>query len=251
MNIVVNGLLTNYHRTGSGKTIVLLHGWGDSLETFSDLQARLTSEYDVITLDLPGFGKTQAPEEVWGLTNYAHFVAEALKKLGVKDVYAYVAHSNGASVAIRGLGQGILSAEKVVLLGAAGIRNRQLGKRLVLKIVAKTGKVATFWLPISTRKKLQKALYGAVGSDMLVAPHLQETFKRTVREDVQADAQKIAIPTLLIYGEKDRATPVLYGQIYHEIIDGSRLETIGSAGHFVHQDNPVEVAKMLKEFLNA
>ena len=84
----------------------------------------------------------------------------------------------------------------------------------------------------------------------MVAPHLQETFKRTVREDVQSDAQKLSVPTLLIYGENDRATPVLYGQIYHQIIDGSRLEIVGQAEHFVHQDNPAVVARLLGEFLD-
>lgn len=84
---------------------------------------------------------------------------------------------------------------------------------------------------------------------MLVMPQLQETFKKTVRQDVQVDAAQILEPTLLIYGEKDRATPPLFGEIYQNLINGSMLEIVGGAGHFVHHDKPKEVNLLVEEFL--
>lgn len=250
MQVVVDSLLTNYQRSGSqSKTILLLHGWGDDLRTFSELEKELSKSFTVVSVDLPGFGGTQVPESVWGLEDYAQFAAAFLKKINIKSLYAVVAHSNGAAVAIYGTAKGVLQPERLVLLGAAGIRDQQKGKRLAIKVVAKTGKVATFWLPEHHRKRLQKKLYGTVGSDMLVVPQLQETFKKTVRQDVQAEAKQLMVPTLLIYGQNDKATPPMYGEIYHNLIDGSTLEIVGEAEHFVHHDQPAKVSKLIQEFL--
>lgn len=249
MQIIVDSLLTHYEQNGTGKkTALFLHGWGDDLRTFAHLQKILSKKYTTVSVDLPGFGSTQAPEKVWGLDDYAEFVASFMRKINAQPT-VIVAHSNGAALAIRGLANGALAAEKLVVLGGAGIRDRQKGKKAVLKVIAKTGKVATFWLPKRHKQKLQKALYGAAGSDMLVAPHLKETFKKTVAQDVQADAKKLSLPVLLIYGEKDRATPPLYGEIYHQIMSSSTLEIVGGAEHFVHQDQPEKVEKLIEEFL--
>lgn len=249
MQVIVDSLLTQYEQSGAGtRTILLLHGWGDDHRTFTHLQKSLSKHHKVVSLDLPGFGASQAPGSVWNLDDYAKFVNHFLQKLGLKSV-AIIAHSNGAAVAIRGLAQNELGAEKLVVLGGAGIRDRQKGKKLALKVVAKTGKVATFWLPKRHKQKLQKMLYGAAGSDMLVAPHLQETFKKTVAQDVQADAKKLTVPVLLVYGENDRATPVLYGRIFEQLISHATLEVVGGAEHFVHHDKPEQVEKLIEEFL--
>lgn len=250
MQLVVDSLLTTYQKSGKGSEIVLLlHGWGDDHRTFSQLTKELEKVYTVVSVDLPGFGGTQTPNGVWGLENYAQFVNSFLKKLSIQHLHAIVGHSNGAALAVYAEGTKVLSADRLILLSAAGIRDRQKGRRAVIKVVAKTGKVATFWLPQRHRQRLQKKLYGTVGSDMLVVPQLQETFKKTVRQDVQQEAVKIAVPTLLIYGRSDRATPPMYGELYQQLITNARLVLIDDAEHFVHHDQPTAVTKQILEFL--
>jgi len=250
MQIVVDSLLTNYMQSGEGKVILLLHGWGDDQSTFSGLMAKLSNQYELISLDLPGFGKTEPPKGVWTLDNYAGFVNAFINKLSIEHVYAIIGHSNGGALAVSGLAQGKLSADKLILLSSSGVRNSQVAKRFVIKTIAKTGKVATFWLPYGRRQALRKKLYGVVGSDMLVAPHLQETFKNTVRQDIQADAKKLNLSALLIYGDKDKVTPLSDGKILSSHIKGSKLEVISDAGHFVYQDEPDKVEAIIKEFLS-
>lgn len=249
MNVVVDKLLTNYSLSGKGKPVLLLHGWGDSARGLDGLRKRLYVDYQVLALDLPGFGGTEAPKGVWDLDDYSRFVAETLKKLKFGKPYAVIGHSNGGALAIRALSLGLVETDKLVLLAAAGVRTGNPGRRFFLKIIAKTGNVATLWLPERRRQALRKKLYGVAGSDMLVAPHLQETFKRTVRQDVQADAAAISTPTLLIYAEDDPAIPLADGEQYHSLIKGSRLETVSGAGHFVHNDQPDKVAKLIEDFL--
>ncbi len=144
MQLVVNQLLTNYSKTGRGRVVLLLHGWGDDCRTFNDLTKELSKKYTVVSLDLPGFGQTQAPQEIWNLDNYARFVGDFLAKLELSP-YAIVGHSNGGALSIRAVAQVILKPHKLVLLASSGIRDRQNLRRLGLKAVAKTGKAATFW----------------------------------------------------------------------------------------------------------
>ncbi len=249
MQVIVDGLLTAYERSGEGKTVVLLHGWGDRATGLAALRTALSRQYDVVAPDLPGFGGTQAPGAVWGLDDYARFVANFLQKLQLGQVYAFVAHSNGGAIALRGLGQGVLRADKLVLLASAGIRGEYKGRIKALRYVTKAGKVLSAPLPDGIKRKLRRKVYDTVGSDMLVAEHLQETFKKVITDDVRADARRITVPTLLIYGEQDQAAPVRYGELFHEYIDGSTLEILPGAGHFVHLDRPSEVLKAMKGFL--
>ncbi len=250
MQVVVDNLLTQYDLRGKkGPVVLLLHGWGDTLQTYDALAQQLTKYAQVVRLDLPGFGQTQAPPVVWGLQDYARFVARFLDKLSLSAAVV-VGHSNGGAVLIKALASGEVSAERLVLLASAGVRDRQNFRKKLFKVAAKVGKALTWWLPRSTRQKLQRKFYGTIGSDYLVAPHLQETFKRTVAEDIVADARTITLPTLLIYGERDTATPLdSVGMPLHQAIARSRLKVVHGANHFVHQQATVQVADLIKEFM--
>lgn len=243
--------MTNYQLLSpkKGKLVVLLHGWGDSSKGLQQLAKDLSAKHQVLTLDLPGFGATQAPKTVWNLDDYGLFVADLIKKLGLQQPYAVVGHSNGGALAIRAIAQGIIKADRLVLLAASGIRDRDSVKRIILKIIAKTGNLATIWMPERYRQALRKSLYGVAGSDALVAPHLEETFKKTVRQDVQSDARMLDLPTLLIFARNDRAVPIADGQKYKQLIRGARLEIIEDADHFLHQQKPDQVIGLVQRFL--
>ena len=250
MNVVVNGLMTNYQKTGNGKrTIVMLPGWGDTSKSFAQLADELRSVYTVLAIDLPGFGGTQAPESAWGLEDYAEFVSLWLKKIGVARVYAFVGHSHGGATAIYGIGERILRSDKLILLASAGVRNQKNIQTRLLWAGAKTAKLPLKLLPPASRQKIRAGFYKSAGSDILLLPHMEQTFRKIISQDVQLSAAKIKIPTLLIYGSKDKATPIKYGHILNRSIRGSRLE-LTSAGHFVHQDEASKVASLIKNFLS-
>jgi pimeloyl-ACP methyl ester carboxylesterase len=249
MQIVVDDLLTRYNLSGKGKLVLLLHGWGDSIQSFKNMQTSLAKKYQVLAPDLPGFGGTQAPKGVWDLDNYADFLHSLLSKLDLEQPYGVIGHSNGGALAVRSISLGQLKPQKLILLAAAGVRTNNRFKRLFLKIIAKTGNIATIWMPERYRRGLRKSLYGVAGSDMLLKPELQDTFKKTVRQDVQADAVAIATPTLLIFAADDDAIPVADGKQYRQLIKNSRLEMIADAGHFVYLDQPSKTLRLIEEFL--
>jgi pimeloyl-ACP methyl ester carboxylesterase len=249
MQVVVDSLLAHYETAGKGKLVVLLHGWGDTAAGLRPLQMALAKTHKVLALDLPGFGGTEAPKAVWDINDYAAFVAAFLQKIDAGPVAVYIGHSNGGAIAVRGLAMGILQADQLVLLASAGVRGVYKGRVKALRYITKFGKALTMPLPKPLKNKLRKKVYHTVGSDMLVAEHLQETFKKVVTDDVRADAQKLAMPALLIWGEQDDATPVWYGETFHQLIEGSTLEVLPGAGHFVHIDRPVEVVKAIEGFM--
>lgn len=249
MQVVVDNLFTNYVRFGRGKTLVLLHGWGDSAQGLSALAKALADSYEVITIDLPGFGKSESPAVAWSLVDYAIFVRHFLDKIGIENVYSVVGHSNGGAIAIKALASNIISADKLVLLASSGVRNSYSGRKGLLKFATKSGKILTRPLPLSVRQKLQKKVYKTLGSDFLVAPHLADTFKNIVSEDLQEAAKTISQPSLLIYGEQDQDTPISYAEIFYELIDTSTLVILPGAGHFVHLDRPKDVEQQIRDFL--
>lgn len=252
MQVIVNELLTNYSIQGKGsKTIVLLHGWGDNLKTFDELSSKLAQSFQIIRLDLPGFGQTQTPDKAWSLKDYALFVRSFMKKVGEHKPYAIIGHSNGGAIAIKIISADLIKPNKLILLSSSGIRSTNKTQKKMIRIIAKTGKLPVKLLPTKYQNIIKQKTYKAIGSDAFVAENLHETFKKVVSEDMLEDTAKIKIPTLLIYGSNDEATPPAYGEIYERAIAGSKLKIIPNTGHFIHHDASQVVYDEIYEFLNA
>lgn len=250
MTVVVDGLITNYEKSGSGPTVLLLHGWGDTLHTFDALVQSLESDYTVIRLDLPGFGKTDNPKETFTLQRYAEFVNHFIQKIDVKGLDVIVGHSNGGAIAIKAVSMNVLKPKKLVLLASSGIRSTYKGRKKALRLAAKTAKLPTKLMPKHLQAKLKRRAYATIGSDLFVAEHLQKTFKEVVGEDLLTSSANITTDTLLLYGTEDTATLPAYGSMFAKKIRNSQLHVIEGAGHYLHQSHASQVESYLKEFIS-
>jgi pimeloyl-ACP methyl ester carboxylesterase len=252
MQLLVDSLVTHYQVQGSGKkTVLLLHGWADTSATFDSLVTELTkhnTSYQFVVLDLPGFGKTDVPKSPWGLDDYAQYINAFCKKLKLNPE-VIVGHSNGGAIAITIAAQGVLNPQKLVLIASAGVRRRS-NRNIMLKIVSRPLKLGLTLLPATTQKRFKKHAYQVIGSDYMVAEHMQETFKRVVSTDVTAQAKTLNVPVCLIYGSDDTATPPQYGTIFKDAIGASAdLHVIPTSTHFVHQEQVYKVANIMTEFI--
>lgn len=249
MNIVVDGLLTTYSTVGSGKKVLLcLHGWGDSGKTFESLARQLSTEYQLLLPDLPGFGGSEIPEGAWELDDFANFVANFASKLDTVP-YGIIGHSNGGAIAIRALSSNKLHAQRLILLASAGIRRPNSLRNKSLSILAKPAKAALSVAPKSTQRRIKQKLYRSIGSDYMIAEHMKKTFQNVVATDVLEEARGLSLPALLIYGEEDTSTPPSFGNSFAEAIAGSKLQIIENTGHFVHQEQVYKVADFIREYL--
>jgi pimeloyl-ACP methyl ester carboxylesterase len=250
MKVIVQDLSVEYQDEGSGKTILFLHGWQDSLHSFDLLTQHFRGEsVRLVRLDLPGFGQSESPKTDWSLSDYIVFVGSFIGKLNLTpDVL--VGHSFGGRIAIRGVASKELSTDKLILISSAGIARKFSFRNLAINLLTKILALITYIPPlIFWRDRIKVKAYKIIGSDYLNAGKLKQTFLQVIKEDLRKYASQITQQTLLIWGENDIETPVLYGQIFSELIPNSHLEIIASGGHFVHKEKPVEVSVLIKKFI--
>ncbi len=249
MQAIVDNLITAYKKFGSGKKIILcLPGWGDTVEGFAAMGSLSSRKYTTVLLDLPGFGGTARPKTVWGLPEYAEFVGKFVKKTDLEP-YAIIGHSNGGAISVLASANGDVGPKKMVLLASSGVRNSTSPRKTLHKIGAKIVKLLIAILPKDTQNKIKKKAYNKIGSDYMAIDGLQDIFKKIVSYDVIADARKIKIPVLMVYGSNDFVTPLWQAEKIAKAIRSSRLEVIDNAEHFPHKDQPEKVKGLIEEFL--
>jgi len=250
MNLIIDDIDTRVEVSGGGLSLLMIHGWKDSLETFDELTKELENDYKVIRLDLPGFGGSQAPPEPWGASQYADFISKTLLKLEEPEIYAIIVHSMGARIAINALGRRAISADKLVIMAGAGIPDRTRSNKTIMATLAKSGSAVASVLPKDTQKKLRRKFYKMTGStDYLDAGAMRDTFLKLVAEDSRKYATDVHAETLLIYSSNDRFTPPEYGEQFAELIPNSKLVIVEDLGHNIHKNDPKKILSLIEEFL--
>lgn len=224
------------------KDLVFIHGWGVDSKIFEPIFYYLKSDFSIYTLDLPGFGKTPI-EKVMTLKDYAEFVYEFLNTNKIENPII-IGHSFGGAVAVKLALLYPESVSKLILVSASAIRQPRR-KMILLK------KIADFIKPMLSEKsrkyilkllKLDKTDYAQIES-----PELKETFKNIIKEDLKPYFHLIKTPTLIIWGEKDKITPLNEGEIIAKTIPNVKLEIIKNTGHFPFLEKPEEFIKLIKE----
>ena len=98
--IQVNGLRLHYTRTGgSGPPVVLAHGFSDDGLCWTPVAAALAPEYDVVMVDARGHGRSDAPEQGYGLAEQVADLAGVIGELGLRRP-AVLGHSMGGATAL-------------------------------------------------------------------------------------------------------------------------------------------------------
>lgn len=226
----------DYVDEGSGDVIVLLQGWGTTASVYKTIINMLTSKYRVIAPDFPGFGRSTEPSFPYSAEDYSDFVIAFLKKLGIKKASS-IGHSHGGRVIIELASRENLPIEidKIVLMDSAGIvTKKKLSKRIRIRIY-KILKNLLLIPPVKAmfpdalpalKKKFGSADY-ASSSEMM-----QKSMVKLVNTDYSHRLCKIKAPTLLIWGDKDDATPLAHAKIMEKEIPDSGLVVIKDGGHF-------------------
>ena len=250
-HLIVNGKDVQYAEQGTGPVTLLLHGWGTNLHTFDELvKSWNPTNNRLIAIDLPGFGDSELPTAAWDVAAYVTFVRSFLNKLEIDEPDLIIGHSLGGRIAIKGVASNVFKPNKLVLVAAAGTAKTRSLRNRVFMIIAKIGKVVMSIPPLSIFKStFRKKLYAAAGStDYLNAGNMKATFLNIVQENLTDAAKKITIPTLLVWGDQDTETPLHEAETLHQAIHGSKLHVVPHAGHFVHIEQPQEVAHHLITF---
>jgi pimeloyl-ACP methyl ester carboxylesterase len=244
----VLGLRTRYLVRGSGPPLLVLHGWGASVEAVYPIVTGLSSVVTVYTLDLPGFGQTDLPPSPWGVEDYQAFVVAFMDALAIEHP-AIVGHSNGGRIAIRMAATEPARASRLVLVDSAGIRPKRTLRWYRRVGMAKLGKYAARLLG-PPGERLRALLIGrAASADYAAAGPLRPTLVRLVNADLRSFMPAIGVPTLLVWGSEDTETPLSAAREMERLIPDAGLVVLDGAGHYSYLDQPARFARIVSHFL--
>ncbi len=241
---VINGALISYYTLGptAPKTnLIFLHGWRSDSLIWRNVIARLElPDTSIFALDLPGFGGSPLPKEPYDVTAYARIVEEFIRKLALEHIIL-IGHSFGGRIGIK-LTAHSSFIKKLILIDSGGVREGRRIKRVVERIANIVKPL--FTLPLL--RILKPRLYEMIGAgDYAATPKLRETFVRVVREDLRGDMMKINVPTAILWGEKDKETPLSAAYEIKRCIKNAELTVLLGAGHFPFVDEPEQFTETL------
>lgn len=207
MQIQIDGKKINYEVEGEGYPVVLLHGWLANLDTMKPIANILKENFKVYNIDVIGFGKSEMPEKPYSSNDFGDFLKKILENLQIEKPIL-IGHSNGGRIIINACGRKIVSPKKIVLIDSAGIKpKRKLNyyiKIYSFKLIKQISKI------LPNTEIIKERIIKKYGSDDYKnSPEvLRRTMSIIVNEDQRELLKNINVPTLLIWGENDTATPI-------------------------------------------
>ena len=253
--------------------IVLIHGTGASLHTWEGWVKALKNQRRVITFDLPGFGLTgpwsdtfngDYPHANYEGDAYARFVLDLLDTLKIERV-VLAGNSLGGEVAWRTAYIAPQRVASLVLVDAAGppfVPARiPLGFRIAR--IPLLNRVMEWLLPRGIVEKSVAAVYGDPSKvstevvDRYFELTLREGNRRALATRMQhvvpgENAERIAtlkLPTLILWGGRDRLIPPDAGTYFLQSIAGSRRIVFADLGHVPQEEGPAETVAAVRDFL--
>ncbi len=249
--VEIDGLTIFYEVTGSGAPLILMHGWGCDHTTVASIAAAAAETHTVYSLDLPGFGRSDEPREVWGVDEYTSLVEKFARKLGLERP-VLVGHSYGGRISILYASRNEVA--KVILVDAAGVTpQRPLSSYTQVYSFKLSRKMWQLLLGKERANARIERMRASKGSADYAAasPMMRRVLSKSVNQDLRSVMPLIKAPTLLVWGENDTATPMRDARIMDRLIPETGLVSFPGCGHYSFLDNPVQFAAVIKSFLKS
>ena len=258
--VQVNDIQMAYTEAGSGRPVVLIHGYPFNRSLWNEQVAALSGSYRVIAPDLRGFGESDWSNEPATMNRMAQDVAALLDHLGVPRAtlgalsmggYVTLAFYKQFASRVRAL---ILAdtraqadteeakqnraqqAEKALAEGMAGIADAMLPKLLTPETVSKRPEIVKRVRDMMLKTKPEGAAAALRGM--------------AERDDQTSLLSKITVPTLILVGAEDAITPVADSEKMNQAISGSRLVVLENAGHVSNLERTEKFNEALLDFLS-
>lgn len=242
-----------YYDTGEGPALLLVHGLGAEADVWAYCLEPLAASHRVIALDLLGFGRSSKPLINYRVETFVEVLDRFLHTLGIPQV-AIVGNSMGGWISACFALRFPERVSKLVLNDAIGI-------------AAGAVQIPVDLRPSSLqnmRKVLEFMFYDkSLATDGLVDAayefHLERNDGPTISAMLDAIQRKLGFidrelaslktPTLLLWGETDRVSPLPVAQNFRRLIPDAKLEIIPQCGHIAPLEKPQELVKHILSFL--
>ncbi len=268
----LHGHRTVYRTAGSGPTVVLIHGMINSSRHWEQVASRLAGSYRVVAPDLIGHGDAATPRGDYSLGAHAASIRDLLTAIGVERA-TIVGHSLGGGVAMQFFYQFPQRTERLVLISSGGLghdvspllRGAALpGSATLLRVATRprlVGAIAGTGARLRARGNSTGVYLQAVARALgpLQESGSRRAFLQTLRSVIDVQGQKVSardrlyllgdMPTLIVWGERDRTIPMAHGLEAERAIPNCRFETLPRAAHFPNLEDPEGLAAVLGDFL--
>ncbi|MGB7738294.1 MAG: alpha/beta hydrolase [Steroidobacteraceae bacterium] len=245
--------------------IFLLHGTGASLHTWDGWARELARERRVIRFDLPGFGLTgPSPDGIYSVESYVDTVLAVADTLGVQR-FVLAGNSLGGYVAWATAVLHPQRVDRLVLVDAAGYPFQSQSVPLAFRI-ARTPLLNRLVRDVLPRGVVASSLRDVYGDPTRVTPELVDRyfdlatragnraalvarFDQTQPGSLAERVREIQVPTLILWGRKDRLIPLEFGEQFARDIHGSRLVVFDALGHVPHEEDPARTVAAVLPFI--
>jgi len=247
--------------------IVLVHGTGSSLHAWEGWAQVLKDKRRVIRFDLPGFGLTgPSPDGIYSIDNDIGVLIAILDKLRV-DHCVLAGASLGGGIAWRAALTHPLPVEKIILVDAGGYPTKPISQPIGFRLASIPG---MDWLfeNILPRYLVEQGFRDVWGDPNRVTPEMVErSIELTQREgnrralldrfhqyrgsgSLSQRIPELKLPTLIIWGGRDRLIPPENAERFHRDIVGSTLVIFKDLGHAPEEEDPARTVAAVKQFLD-
>ncbi len=244
MFIKIKDTNINYVRYGmeNKDTVVLLHGWGQNIEMMKPVADPFENDFDIIIVDLPGYGKSSEPPYAFTVDDYVECIKELLDTLKVKNPIL-IGHSFGGKISL--LYASKYSVKKLILFASPF-------KKEIEKLSLKTKTLKTL-KKVPGLNKLENFAKKHIGSTDYrnASPLMREILVGTVNLDITEEVKKIKAPTLIIWGTNDEAVDVKRAYELEKLINDAGLVIYDNCTHYAYLENLNQTINILRSFLNS
>jgi pyruvate dehydrogenase E2 component (dihydrolipoamide acetyltransferase) len=250
--IKINGRDVHYFVAGHGDPLVVIHGGGGDAGTWLNNAAVLSDRYTVYVPDLPGFGDSQPLDGDYDIPELAEFVDDFVSSLGLENFHL-VGHSVGGGVALNYALKSPRKIKKLVLISSLclgreialwvrlmSVPARAIGSTILAVLGGVKWLVKTLMIPVKFAVPLSRASVN-LGSGIT-----------TLREQTLVLAHRLSelvMPTLVVWGAKDRIVPVRQAYVAAQVIPNCQLKVFEDCGHSVYREKISEFPRLLTGFL--
>ncbi|HLG15747.1 MAG TPA: alpha/beta hydrolase [Blastocatellia bacterium] len=261
MKTEINGINIDYRDEGDGLPIVFIHAFPLNQSMWDEQVATLSADFRTITLDLRGFGKSDAPEGSYSMDQMAADVHGLMSALSIESA-VLVGLSMGGYISLAFQRNYPESVRAMVLANTrAGIdtsegRGRRMksaekAEREGVKAIA-DDMVAAFYPAsrVGTRREVVARVRLMIEGN---SPRGIAAAQRGMaqRMDSTPVLPRLACPVLLIAGAVDELTPIEEAEVLRSGIRRSGLRLIDNAGHLSNLDQPEAFNAAVREFLGS